>query len=60
MRWEETEKKKERLSVRVRDVSCRVMGREREKVDNIIELKRWSGAISKQVGVWSEKAQARY
>lgn len=34
--------------------------RARERVANIIELKRWSGAISKQVGVWSEKEQARY
>ena len=57
VRREETEreKKRERLSV-----SCRVMGTERERVANIIELKRWSGAISKQVGVWSEKEQARY
>lgn len=41
MRWKETERKKkkrERLSV-----SCRVMGTERERVANIIELKRWSG-----------------
>lgn len=35
-------------------------GHRRERVANIIELKRWSGAISKQVGVWSEKEQARY
>ncbi len=34
--------------------------KERERVANIIELKRWSRAISKQVGVWSEKEQARY
>lgn len=32
----------------------------RETVADIIELKRWSGAISKQVGVWSEKERARY
>lgn len=35
-------------------------GEDREMVANIIELKRWSGAISKQVGVWSEKERARY
>lgn len=35
-------------------------GERRETVANIIELKRWSGAISKQVGVWSEKERARY
>lgn len=34
--------------------------RKRERVVNIIELKRWSEAISKQVGVWSKKEQARY
>lgn len=52
------------MCVRERAVSCRVMGtereRERKRVANIIELKRWSGAISKQVGVWREKEQARY
>lgn len=48
---------KRRDSVLKRDVSGRVMGTEteRERVTNIIELKRWSRAISKQVGVWREK-----
>lgn len=41
-------------------VSRRVMGTEWETAANIIELKRWSGAICKQVGVRSEKEQARY
>lgn len=56
VRWKETErrKKRERLSV-----SCRVMGTERKRVANIIELKRWSEDISKQVGVWSVRNSRR-
>lgn len=51
MRWKETGKERERdrggrkgekkKTARL-SVSCRVMGTERERVANIIELKRWS------------------
>lgn len=48
MRGKETEKEREREGGGKKEktarlsVSCRVMGTERERVANIIELKRWS------------------
>ena len=68
VRWDKTEEKREcecelqRYGQRERERERQKGGgdRERVRVPNIIELKRWSRAISKQVGVWSEKEQARY
>lgn len=64
MRWKK-DREERTDSVLKRDVNFRVIPhrekeRERERMANIIELKRWSGAVSKQVGVWSEKEKARY